>query len=308
MPKDPLRSQELLPGSGQDTVFGILRSRRRGVTSRAGARRLPRIPSSPRRPRCKPVRTNGVTMDPNPPLVLLHAFPLHAAMWEPQVSFLQRRPGVGPVLAPDFPGFGRRPPGNPELDAFARSILKEMDDAGIQKAVLVGLSMGGYVAFRIMALAAERVSGLVLADTRAGADGEEGKARRTDQAIRVRGEGLGWLADALIPALLGETTIHRRPGVEAGVRTMIQEANPEGVARALEAMRDRPDSTGILRNIHVPTLVLVGEEDTLTPLEQSEIIRRRIPNAALEVIPSAGHLSNLEEPDAFNRALGAFLG
>jgi 3-oxoadipate enol-lactonase len=183
-----------------------------------------------------------------------------------------------------------------------------MDDAGIQDAVLLGLSMGGYVAFRILALAPERVSGLVLADTRAGADGKEGKARRTDQAIRVRGEGVGWLADAMIPALLGETTMEHRPRVKAGVRKMIQEANPEGVARALEAMRDRPDSKRILADIAVPTLVLVGEEDTLTPVEESEIISRRIPGAALEVIPAAGHLSNLEAPDAFNRALGAFLG
>jgi 3-oxoadipate enol-lactonase len=183
-----------------------------------------------------------------------------------------------------------------------------MDLAGVERAVVVGLSMGGYVAFRLLAQAGERVLGLVLADTRAGPDDEAGRARRTDQAARVRAEGTGWLSDAFAPALLGETTLRERPGVEAAVRGMMNNAEPEGVARALEAMRDRPDSSGSLREIGVPVLVVVGEEDTLTPPAEARKIADGVGNGRLVVLPGAGHLANLEDPGAFNQALTSFLG
>jgi 3-oxoadipate enol-lactonase len=184
-----------------------------------------------------------------------------------------------------------------------------MDRAGVSRAVFVGLSMGGYVAFRIQELASHRVAGLVLADTRAGPDDEAGRARRTEQARRVRTEGLDWLPDALVPALLGETSLAKRPEVVENVRSWItQEAHPEGVARALEAMRDRPDSLPDLSGIQVPVLVLVGEEDTLTPPSEARRMADAIPGARLEILSEGGHLSNLETPEAFNRALRSFVG
>lgn len=243
-------------------------------------------------------------MNPSTPVVFLHAFPLHAAMWAGQVAALPERT----TLAPDFPGFGRRPPAAPDLDAFARSALADMDAAGIERAVVVGLSMGGYVAFRLHALAPERVAGLVLADTRAGSDDEAGRQKRTDQAARARREGVAWMPDALVPALLGATTRAERPGVVEAVRALIAGADGEGAARALEAMRERPDSTTELAGIRVPTLVLVGEEDTLTPPAESRRIAEGIAGSRLVVLPGAGHLANLEAPDGFNQALRDFLG
>jgi 3-oxoadipate enol-lactonase len=238
-------------------------------------------------------------MDPLTPVVFLHAFPLNADMWARQVEALAPRQ----VVAPHFPGFGGRAPGEATLDAFARAVLADMDRAGIRRAAVVGLSMGGYAAFRLHALAPERVAGMVLADTRAGADDEAGKARRADQAERVRREGVGWMPDAMSPALLGETTRRERPDVVARVRAMIAGAEPEGVARALEAMRARPDSTPRLGEIRVPVLVVVGEEDTLTPPSEARKIADAVPGARLVVLSGAGHLANLEAPEAFDAAL-----
>jgi 3-oxoadipate enol-lactonase len=242
-------------------------------------------------------------MDSTTPVVFLHAFPLSSAMWEPQRGIL----GDRTVLTPNFPGFGGRPVDAPDLERFARTVLDHMDAAGIARAIIVGLSMGGYVAFRLHAIRPDRVAALVLADTKAGSDDQAGKAKRTDQAARVREEGVEWLAEALLPALLGETTRKTRPEAVATVREMAARAHPEGVARALEAMRERPDSTAGLEMIQVPVLALVGEEDTLTPEAEARKIAEGVPDGRLLVIPGAGHLSNLERPEAFNEALLSFL-
>jgi len=243
-------------------------------------------------------------MDPTTPVVFLHAFPLNAGMWEAQRASL----GARRTLAPNFPGFGGRSSGAPELDRFAQAVIEDMDASGITRAVLVGLSMGGYVAFRLHALAPGRFAGLVLADTRAGGDEEAGRTKRTEQAARTREEGVGWLAEALLPALLGETTLREKPAVVEAVRGMISEADPDGVARALEAMRDRPDATPRLKEIRMPVLVIAGEEDVLTPVSEARRIVEGVQNGRLTVIPGAGHLSNLEASDRFNEALLSFLG
>lgn len=237
------------------------------------------------------------------PVVFLHAFPLNAGMWRPQLEALSDRA----TLAPHFPGFGGRAPVKADLDAFAQAVLDDMDGAGMARAVVVGLSMGGYVAFRLHAMAPHRVAALVLADTKAGADDEAGRAKRTDQAARVRREGVGWMGDALIPALLGATTRAERPDVVADVAKFITMAGAEGVARALEGMRGRPDSTPRLPEIQVPVLALVGEEDTLTPKEEARAIADGVPDGRLVVLPGSGHLSNLETPDAFTEALRRFI-
>jgi len=242
-------------------------------------------------------------MDSSTPVVFLHAFPLNATMWTRQAEAVAPRR----VLAPHFPGFGGRAPGEATLEAFARAVLSDMDAAGIEKAVVVGLSMGGYVAFRLHALAPGRVAALILADTRAGADDEAGRAKRTDQAARARREGTRWMADAMVPALLGETTRRERPAVVAQVRALVAQADAEGVARALEAMRARPDSTPDLARIRVPVLALVGEEDTLTPPVEANRIAEGVSDGRLVVLAGAGHLANLEAPEAFSAALGDFL-
>jgi pimeloyl-ACP methyl ester carboxylesterase len=242
-------------------------------------------------------------MDRDTPVVFLHAYPLDGSMWAQQATALSGRI----IRTPSFPGFGGRPPGEPSLDHFAEAVIEEMDAEGIERAVFVGLSMGGYVAFRLHANRPDRVAGLVLADTRAAADDEAGRSKRTDQAKRAREEGVGWLADALIPSLLGATTRRERPDVVSDLRRRISSSNPEGVARALLAMRDRPDATAELAKIRVPVLALVGEEDELTPPSDARRIADGVPQGRLTVIPKAGHLANLEAPGFFEEALRGFL-
>ncbi len=237
------------------------------------------------------------------PLVFLHAFPLNATMWDDTVRRFPDRT----VLRPDLPGFGSAPPGPSTLDAFAEEVIAEMDREGIVDAVLVGLSMGGYVSFRILERWPDRVRALVLADTKAGADSAEAAQKRTDQAARARKEGTGWLADAMVPALLGDTTLAEKPDVVARVRAIIERADAEGVASALEAMRARPDSTALLAGISVPVLAIVGAEDSVTPEADAREIAEGVPDGQLVVIPGAGHLSNLEAPDHFGDAVKAFL-
>lgn len=151
------------------------------------------------------------------------------------------------------------------------------------------------------------MAALVLADTKATADDEAARAKRTDQAGRARREGVGWLADAMVPVLLGETTRAERPNVEKSVRTMIAEADPDGVARALLAMRDRPDSTPQLADIRIPVLAIAGDEDQVTPVAGARQIADGVADGRLVVIPKAGHLSNLEDVQSFNEAVTSFL-
>jgi 3-oxoadipate enol-lactonase len=239
------------------------------------------------------------------PIVFLHAFPLHGAMWRGEVEEFGERV----TIAPDLPGFGDRIglADQSTIDDFADTVVSDLDGAGIERAVIVGLSMGGYVAFRLGALHPERVAGLVLADTRAGPDTDEGAARRTRQAERARREGVDWLVEEMPPALLGDSTRAERPEVVAAVRRMIAAADPDGVARALLAMRDRPDSIPALAEIEVPVLALAGEEDTLTPVEEARKIAEGVRLGELAIIPRAGHLANLENPAAFSEAVRGFL-
>ena len=241
--------------------------------------------------------------DETTPIVLMHAFPLNSSMWASQRAALGNRR----VIAPDFPGFGGRPADATSLDDFADHVLAGLRGADIAKAVFVGLSMGGYVAFRIWARSPGSVAALVLADTRSGADADVAAQRRTDQAARVRHEGVAWLSEELIPALLAERTQRDHPDVVESVRSMMLDANAEGVARALIAMRDRPDSTSLLSRIDVPVLALVGEHDSVTPPAESSRIAGSVPNGRFAVVPNAGHLSNLENPSAFNAELIGFL-
>ena len=241
-------------------------------------------------------------MTPAYPVVFLHAFPFSARMWRPQVEALKGRFSVHAV---NLPGFGGEPAHAETLAQFAESVLEELDVLGVEKAVFAGLSMGGYVAFHLFDLAPERFSGLVLADTRAGADPPVGKQKRTALAEQVRREGPKALLPDFLNAVLGETTRRERPKLVREVEAMILEADPEGVARALLAMRDRPDSFDLLPQMHFPVLLVFGEEDALTPPKEGIRMLEKLPNGRMLTIPKAGHMANLEAPEAFNTA---FLG
>ncbi len=243
-------------------------------------------------------------MIPAYPVVFLHAFPFSARMWRPQLAALKGRYSAHAV---NLPGFGGEPARAKTLEAFAESVLEELDVLGIEKAVFVGLSMGGYVAFRLFELAPERFSGLLLADTRAGADPPEGREKRTRLAEAVLKEGPRALLPDFLNAVLGETTRKTRPELVREVEAMILEADPEGVANALLAMRDRPDSFDLLPQMNFPVLLVYGEEDALTPPEEGLGMLEKLPKGRMLTIPRAGHMANLEAPAAFNTALSGLL-
>ena len=238
-----------------------------------------------------------------PAVLLLHAFPMSSAMWSKQAGDLKN---AFRVLAPDFPGFGKSellgPPATMEL--FAQLSLALLDSAKVGKAAVVGLSMGGYVAFELWAQAKDRVAALALCDTRATPDTPDARKSREATAHAVEDDGIGVLAERMIPNLVSPAA---PPALRRDLEKMITENSAEGAAAALRAMAQRRDFTAALKDIACPTLVLVGDHDTVTPTADSQQLAREIPGAQLVAVPQAGHLSSLENPKAFDGALRSFL-
>lgn len=241
-----------------------------------------------------------------PAVVLIHGFPLNRTMWRPQVAALRDRFAV---VTPDLRGFGESevPTHALTMDAYAADVLGLLDALGHQRFVLAGLSMGGYVAFRILAAAPTRVRALILADTRADPDTDEARQRRQAAIARVEREGPeAFVRDFLAP-LVGATTRAQRPQVAEAVRQITGTPPAPSLTMALAAIAGRLDSRPLLPSVAIPALVVVGDEDTLTPPAESEAMAAAIPGARLATIPGAGHLSNLEVPEAFNRIVREFL-
>ncbi|MCK9518545.1 MAG: alpha/beta hydrolase [Dehalococcoidia bacterium] len=230
-------------------------------------------------------------------LLLLHAFPLDHTMWSPQVEGFRRSLTV---MTPDFPGFGGTPLADaPSMDTAADIAAEALRNAGVERAVVCGLSMGGYVALAFWRRHRALVSGLVFANTRAGSDDEAGKERRRALAARLRSEGQQFLANDPPPLLS-----HNAPGeLMTWVKNNISSQPAEAIAAASEAMANRPDSTPDLATISVPTLIISSSDDTLIPPDASREMANATPNARFELIERAGHLSNMEAPDAFNELL-----
>jgi 3-oxoadipate enol-lactonase len=253
------------------------------------------------------------------PVVLLHAFPLDAEMWRPQ---LERVPQGWRFIAPDVRGFGRSLP--PEggsyreresrvpaaggtgltMEDYAADVFSLMDSLKLDEAVIGGLSMGGYVAFAMYRQAPRRFTGLVLADTRSQADTPQGREMRLQQRELLRTQGPRGLADQSLPKLFSDAA---DPAVIERARALIESAPVEAIDAAMVAMMARLDSTPGLADIACGALVVVGELDAITPVADAEAMQRAIPRSTLCVIPGAGHLSSLEQPEVFSRALGDFL-
>jgi pimeloyl-ACP methyl ester carboxylesterase len=242
-----------------------------------------------------------------PDLVLLHAFPLDRRLWRPQVQGLA---DCCRLLVPDLPGFGGSslPEGPLTVEAMARAVLGLLDELDIRQPVFLGgLSMGGYVALALARLHPERIRGLILADTRTEADDAEARAKR-DQAIAA---GSAATAEStvtgMLPRLLGARTLADKPEVVAEVRRIGSEQRPAGIVAALQALRDRSDTGSVLESLTVPVLVIVGQDDVLTPPALAERMVQRARQGRLVTLPEAGHLSNLEQPEGFNAALRGFV-
>lgn len=240
------------------------------------------------------------------PLVFAHAFPLNRTMWAPQVSAMVDRCRC---VAWDYRGLGESTARGPyTVEQYADDLAGLLDQLHLDKIVLAGCSMGGYVALAFWRRHAKRVRALVLADTRAGADTTEGLSKRAGQIAQARNEGATAVANGLIQGVVGKTTREKQPDTYDAVHRMMAQAPVEGIVGAIEAMMNRPDSTPLLASIDVPTLVVVGDEDVLTPVKEARAMHQQIRGSRLEVIAQAGHLACLERPAAFNHVLTEFLG
>ena len=257
------------------------------------------------------IKTNGVETvfedeGSGPAIVLLHGFPFDRTMWRDQVEGLR---SSYRVIAPDLRGLGetRSSAEVATMDQMARDVAALLDQLEIDRAVICGLSMGGYVAFDFQHSFPDRVRALVLAGSRAPADNDQEKQNRERQAARMLAEGMKGIAVETLPKLLGQETLARKPEVVKRVREMIERSDAHGAAAAQRGMAARRDYSGDLAQINVPTLIVVGREDSIRPVSDAEFMHSQIRNSRLEIIDGAAHVSNLEQPEVFNRALRAFL-
>jgi 3-oxoadipate enol-lactonase len=236
------------------------------------------------------------------PVVFMHAFPLNSTMWQAQREALR---GHGRFIAFDVRGLGKSPLGSTPcmLEHVVDDLLSVLDSLRIESALLCGISMGGYVALRAVERAPERVRGLLLANTQAAAESDEGKLKRADALRKLGREGLAAYAETWLRGALSARTMETRSDVVSHVRELIMQSSPAGVAACLLTLATRTDTSAALAKIQVPTRILVGEQDAITPPALARALCEKIAHANVHVLPGAGHLSALETPDAFNALL-----
>ena len=240
------------------------------------------------------------------PVVFIHAFPLNQTMWDEQVAALR---GTCRAITLDLRGFGRSGFASSahSIEQMASDVRGLIKALGLDRAVLVGLSMGGYISFAFCRAHSECVGALVLADTRATSDTQEARERRIKSAEKAEREGPAAIADDMVPLLLGRSALSNRPDLIARTREMIEANSPMGIAAAQRAMAARRDSTDLLASMNFPVLVIAATEDSLTTVAEVTALQKAIRGSRLCVIEGAGHLSNLEQPRQFNAALIEFV-
>lgn len=246
------------------------------------------------------IRGNG------PPVVLLHSFPCHHEFWRPVAAALESRYRL---ILPDLRGHGESEIGDgPALmQKHAGDVARVLDSAGVGKAAFIGCSIGGYILFEFWRRFRARVTSLVLCDTRPQADTAEGRANRMKSADSVPEQGTEPFFETMIPKLMGRITVSTRPDLVDGARAMMRKMSAEDISLVLRGMAERPDSIADLKTINVPTMILIGEEDVLSPVSDGELMRQNIASSQLKVIPKAGHYSPWEQPKAVGETLGQFL-
>ncbi|MHB1312491.1 MAG: alpha/beta fold hydrolase [Gemmatimonadaceae bacterium] len=239
------------------------------------------------------------------PVLFLHGFPHNRSLWSPQLGALA---ADARTIAMDLRGFGESAPcASYSVDDYADDAAALLAELGIDRAVIAGLSMGGYAAFAFWRRHRDMVRALVLCDTRPGADGDEARAARRVMQEQAQERGSLAIADQMIPGMVGATTRAKHPELVDELHRMMSLAPVAGVVGALDALMGRPDSTATLATIDVPTLILCGDEDVLTPVKESRAMHLAIAGSRLEIITGAGHASNAERPAAFNHVLSEFL-
>jgi 3-oxoadipate enol-lactonase len=237
-----------------------------------------------------------------PPVLLIHAFPLNNTMWASQIAALS---GKFRVIAPDIRGFGESQPASSwTLEQMADNLNECLDKLGVKDSAVVGVSMGGYIALAFWSKYPKRVRQLVLSNSRARADNDTEKNARNDMIAAIEQSSTAILPDRMLPRLLQPNP---PAGVVRNVRQMIESTSPAAAVYAVMAMRDRMDFSSMLHRIECPTMVITGENDVIIRMEDSRAVADAISGARFVTVPNSGHLSNLENPDAFNTALLSFL-
>jgi len=251
-------------------------------------------------------RFNVLDRGDGPALLLVHGFPLNHTMWNAQIAAFA---ATHRVIAPDLRGFGKSvvTTGACTMRRHADDLAAILDELDVENVAFCGLSMGGYIAWQFVRNHSDRLTGLVLCDTRAGADTEVGRAGRRKLAERALTEGPNCVAEAFLKKLVGPQTATNEPSVIEAIRRMILDTSPEGIAAALLGMAERPDMTGSLGEIAVPSLVIVGQHDEISPAEEMRDIAKAIPACRFVEIPDSGHMAPMENAPAVNAALRGFL-
>jgi 3-oxoadipate enol-lactonase len=240
------------------------------------------------------------------PVVFLHGFPFNHAMWLEQLQAIN---GFCRAVAYDIKGHGMSDVGDGlySVEAHVDDLLALLDALHIEKTVIVGLSMGGYITLRALERNPERFCAAVLCDTRSEADTDKGREGRFAGVKTVKREGSGVFADNFVKAIFSESSLSRRPEAVKKIHQIIESTPPLSIAGTLLALASRTDTTASLERIQIPALILVGENDVVTPVEAARKMHERIRGSELHIIPGAGHMSNLENPEVFNEKLVAFL-
>ncbi len=241
-----------------------------------------------------------------PDVVMLHPFPSNHSYWLPIVQHLESR---FRLVLPDLRGLGRSwvGAGPTTMAKVAADVLRLCDELKIGRAAFVGCSVGGYVLFEFWRQSRERVKALVLMDTKASADTDEGRAARLKNAEEVLQKGPEWAIDQLMPKLLGPVTMNSRPDVVEQAKATMRQASAAGIAAFQRGMAERLDSTATLTEIDLPVLVLGGEDDVLSPVSELERLARGIRGAELKIVSRAGHYASFEQPDEVGRLVRDFL-
>ncbi|MCG3206015.1 MAG: AB hydrolase superfamily protein YdjP [Elusimicrobia bacterium] len=254
----------------------------------------------------KPLMLAFESTGTGPPLVFLHAFPLSHTMWEDQKNNLSQEVRL---ITLDFPGFGQSPlkSSASSMKTVASQVLLVLDHLRVEKFVVAGLSMGGYVMLELISQAPDRIEGAAFLSTRAKADSSEAREKRFKNIEFVEREGSAAFAKRILPNLVGKTSLASRQQLIDHLTRQIAQASPQAIAAALRGMADRRDLTEVVRHLACPALFLAGEEDSFIPSTEMENFSRLAPKGQFQTIPSAGHLINLEQPKLFNDLFRDFL-
>jgi 3-oxoadipate enol-lactonase len=241
------------------------------------------------------------------PLLFIHGYPLNRKIWQPQLSDLS---DITRLISIDLRGHGESFPFEPpySMELLAEDCMWILEMLKVKTPIIVcGLSMGGYIAFALYRKYPEIFKALILTSTRAGSDSPEGKVNRDRAVQNVRDHGVAMIVESMLPKLVSPTTLSSKPGLVKSIKEIMLETSVQGVVGASLGMRDRLDSTELLSQITCPTLIIQGADDQLIPVQESQVMEKYIPSSHLLIIPGAGHLPNMEQPDRYNQAIRHFI-